>query len=101
AYPARRFPARVTRINLGSNNTATANQQAQSGQQQQNSVVNYEARLAVANANGLLRPGMTATATIATESTGTRLLVPNGALRFDPDKEAETTSAFEPNIGLE
>ena len=101
AYPARRFPARVTRINLGSNNTATANQQAQSGQQQQNAVVNYEARLAVANANGLLRPGMTATATIATESTGTRLLVPNGALRFDPDKEADTASAFEPNIGLE
>jgi HlyD family secretion protein len=101
AYPARRFPATVTRINLGSNNTATANQQAQTGQGQQNAVVNYEARLSVTNTGGLLRPGMTATATIATDSTGTRLLVPNGALRFDPDEKKEEASALDPNLGLE
>jgi len=102
AYPGRSFPATVTRINLGSNNTATANQQAQAGQQQQNAVVNYEARLAVANANGLLRPGMTATATIATAATGNRLLVPNGALRFDPNEEKEVAGAFgNEDFGLE
>ena len=100
AYPARRFPARVTRIDLGSNNTANA-AASQTGTQQGNAVVSYEARLAVANANGLLRPGMTATATIATESTGTRLLVPNGALRFDPEEELDQGSALEPNLGLE
>lgn len=102
AYPARRFPARVERIDLGSNNTANASasgQQAQGGQQ--NAVVSYEARLTVANSNGLLRPGMTATATIATDSTGTRLLVPNGALRFDPNEEKETESALDPNLGLD
>jgi HlyD family secretion protein len=101
AYPALRFPATVTRINLGSNNTATANQQAQAGQGQQNAVVSYEARLAVANVDGLLRPGMTATATIATQSTGTRLLVPNGALRFDPDEKKDTVGGLEVQLGLE
>lgn len=101
AYPARRFPARVTRVNLGSNNIAAAQAQAQAGQGQQNQVVSYEARLAVANTDGLLRPGMTATATIATESTGTRLLVPNGALRFDPNEEEEVQGAFEEDFGLE
>lgn len=101
AYPARRFPATVTRIDLGSNTTANANAQAQSGQTQQNAVVSYEARLSVANGDGLLRPGMTATATISTDSTGRRLLVPNGALRFDPDEEIQTESAFEPNLGLD
>ena len=50
----------------------------------------YEARLSVANADGLLRPGMTATANIATDSTGKRMLVPNGALRFEPEVEEET-----------
>jgi len=102
AYPGRRFPAQVERIDLASNNTANATASGQSAAQgQQNAVVSYEARLAVANADGLLRPGMTATATIATESTGTRLLVPNGALRFDPDKKEEGGSALEVNIGLE
>lgn len=100
AYPGRRFPALVERIDLASNNTANAAASGQ-GTQQGNAVVSYEARLAVANPDGLLRPGMTATATIATESTGTRLLVPNGALRFDPDEEKEESSALEPNLGLE
>jgi HlyD family secretion protein len=86
AYPGRRFPATVERIALASNTTATSNQQQQQGQQG-NTVINYEARLAVANQNGLLRPGMTATANIATDSTGRRMLVPNGALRFEPEKE--------------
>ena len=86
AYPGRQFPATVERVALASNNTATSTQQQQQGQQG-NTVINYEARLAVGNQNGLLRPGMTATANIATRSTGRRMLVPNGALRFEPEKE--------------
>ncbi|HEY6814347.1 MAG TPA: efflux RND transporter periplasmic adaptor subunit [Croceibacterium sp.] len=82
AYPGRQFPASVERVALASNNTATSTQQQQ--QQQGNAVISYEARLAVSNADGLLRPGMTATANIATRSTGRRMLVPNGALRFKP-----------------
>ena len=45
---------------------------------------------------------MTATATIATGSTAKQLLVPNGALRFQPDaKEKEKAGVLNPEIGLE
>jgi HlyD family secretion protein len=84
AYPGRKFPATVERVDLASNNTTTTAQQANAA-----AVVTYEARLSVANSDGLLRPGMTATANIATESTGKQLLVPNTALRFrPPDQES-------------
>lgn len=52
-------------------------------------VVTYEALLAVDNAKGLLRPGMTATATIVTERVDDALLVPNAALRFLPLDQAQ------------
>lgn len=102
AYPGRRFPARLQRIDLASANTV----QAQSGAASAAggaSVVSYEARLEVANPDGLLRPGMTATATIATQNTGSALLVPNAALRFRPDAKDETGGGgvFQPQIGLE
>jgi HlyD family secretion protein len=102
AYPGRQFPATVERIALASNNTATSTQQQQQGQQA-NAVIIYEARLTVDNANGLLRPGMTATANIATDSTGKRMLVPNGALRFDPEDmpAAEEGAMFNEDFGLE
>ncbi|KLE32052.1 efflux RND transporter periplasmic adaptor subunit [Aurantiacibacter gangjinensis] len=97
AYPGRRFPATVERVDLASNNIAQ-NQQQQQGQQ----VVSYEARLLVGNDEGLLRPGMTATATVATASTGASLLVPNAALRFDPGEEDESGGIFgDGNFGLE
>ena len=101
SYPGRQFPATVERVDLASSNTAAqaGGAAAAAGGQ---SVVNYEARLTVANTDNLLRPGMTATATIATRSTGLRLLVPNGALRFDPDEEEEGEgSVLNPNFGLE
>lgn len=101
AWPGRQFPATVERIDLASKNTATTASASQSQASQADAVVSYEARLAVANTTGLLRPGMTATATIATRNTGTQLLVPNGALRFDPDAEEETTGGgLDPQIGL-
>ncbi|MGB3795757.1 MAG: efflux RND transporter periplasmic adaptor subunit [Alteraurantiacibacter sp.] len=97
AYPGRRFPAVVERVDLASNNIALNSQQ-----QQGNQVVSYEARLIVGNDEGLLRPGMTATATIATTNTGNAMLVPNGALRFDPGEEEEGGGIFGPQqFGLE
>ncbi len=97
AYPGRRFPAVVERVDLASNNIALNSQQ-----QQGNQVVSYEARLIVSNEEGLLRPGMTATATIATTNTGNAMLVPNGAMRFDPNEEEEEGGIFGPQqFGLE
>ena len=86
AYPGRQFPATVERVDLASNNTATSSSGTQS---QANAVVEYEARLTVANADGLLRPGMTATANITTQNTGEQMLVPNGALRFKPPEDKD------------
>ena len=102
AYPGRRFPARVERVDQASTNTAQQASQ-QTATAAGNSVVNYEARLAVNNPEGLLCPGMTATATIATQSTGEQLLVPNSALRFRPDdaEAAEGGSVLNPEIGLQ
>lgn len=88
AYPGRQFTATVQRVDLASTNTASTASSSDSTSDTE-SVVNYEARLAVDNSNGLLRPGMTATATITTESTGVQLLVPNGALRFKPGESEE------------
>jgi len=98
AYPGREFPATVERVDLASGNIATADQQ-----QNSNAVVEYEARLTVDNASGLLRPGMTATANISTESTEVQLTVPNGALRFEPPVEEESggMDLRNDNFGLE
>lgn len=101
AYPGRRFPATLERVDLASRNTVEG-QSGSSGSTGGGSVVSYEARLEVQNPDGLLRPGMTATATIATQSTGKTLLVPNAALRFRPDTEEESGGGvFQPQIGLE
>jgi HlyD family secretion protein len=105
AYPGRAFPATVERIDLASTNTATTAASGTSGAAaggQANSVVNYEARLAVGNPSGLLRPGMTATATIATDKTPKGLMVPNGALRFNPEdaNKAQAGGGLDVQVGL-
>jgi len=53
-------------------------------------VVTYEAWLSVDNEKRLLRPGMTATATIVVEERKNVLLAPNAALRFNPNRKRET-----------
>jgi HlyD family secretion protein len=70
AFPGRTFPSKV----LSLRNEPRTEQ----------NVVSYEALLAVDNKELLLRPGMTATATIITEARKDVLLVPNAALRFAP-----------------
>lgn len=103
AYPGRRFPATVERVDLASSSTTQAATGSGGGASTASgSVVSYEARLTVQNPNGLLRPGMTATATIATQNTGNAMLVPNAALRFRPEtKEEAGGGVFNPQIGLE
>lgn len=70
AYPARHFPARVTRVGLGS--------------QVKDGVVSYLTVLSVDNDDLSLRPGMTGTAQITVARREGVLLVPNAALRFSP-----------------
>ncbi|MFN7699754.1 MAG: efflux RND transporter periplasmic adaptor subunit [Deltaproteobacteria bacterium] len=73
AHQEREFRAIIRRIHFASRTVLN--------------VVTYPAELSVDNADGLLRPGMTATATIVTERRAEQLLVPNAALRFVPPIE--------------
>jgi HlyD family secretion protein len=70
AYPGRQFPGTITIIRYSSTTT--------------NNVVTYLAEISVNNDELLLRPGMTATATITVQSVPHALLVSNHALRFLP-----------------
>lgn len=82
AWPGRQFDAVVEKIDLSP--TTTTN------------VVTYAASLAVDNTDGLLRPGMTANATIVTGRREGVLRIPNAALRFRPDSGASEQSAGSP-----
>jgi len=70
AWPGRKFPAQIKRVGLGSTTT--------------DNVVTYKTILQVNNDDLVLRPGMTATASIVTAERENVLLVPNAALRFTP-----------------
>jgi HlyD family secretion protein len=70
AWPGRRYPARITRVAYGSTTT--------------DNVVTYTTQLLVDNPDLTLRPGMTATATIAATERKAVLRVPNSAFSFDP-----------------
>ncbi|MET0246559.1 MAG: efflux RND transporter periplasmic adaptor subunit [Sphingomonas sp.] len=83
AFPGQTFPARITRVDLGSNLSAQTTSST-STSTTQSQVVSYAAILSVSNPDQQLRPGMTATAEITTKARDNVLLVPNAALRFTP-----------------
>lgn len=71
AWPSRSFEATVKKVEFGS--TVTDN------------VVTYTTELAVTNDDLSLRPGMTATAEIAVAVAEEAFLIPNAALRYNPE----------------
>jgi HlyD family secretion protein len=89
AFPGERFAAIITRVDLGSNLSATTTTTGTSSQ-----VVSYNANLSVDNSGLRLRPGMTATAEIITKARRDVLLVPNAALRFKPADVAAAKKGF-------
>lgn len=70
AHPDRSFPAIITQVRQAPEETEQ--------------IVTYKAILSVENPEGLLRPGMTATAVITVSERADALLVPNAALRYAP-----------------
>lgn len=84
AFPGRTFPARITRVNVGSNASTASSSSTTSSSSSTGTVVAYTAVLSVDNADQTLRPGMTASADIVTQELHDVLLVPNAALRFKP-----------------
>lgn len=79
AYPDRKFPAELQKVAFGSTKT--------------DNVVTYVTYLNVKNEHDLLRPGMTATATIRTVGLHDSLLIPNTALRFKPSTPSVETKS--------
>ncbi|WP_337958560.1 efflux RND transporter periplasmic adaptor subunit [Sphingomonas naphthae] len=92
AFPGRRFPARINRVDVGANASTTATSTS-STTTTASSVVSYTAELSVVNSDLQLRPGMTATADIVTTEKHDVLLVPNAALRFTPGSGARGGSS--------
>lgn len=86
AYPGRSFPARITQVRYAPETL--------------DAVVTYKAILGFENPDGLLRPGMTATATITVAEAADALLVPNAALRYAPPAAAEESEGGSGLIGL-
>lgn len=80
AYPGRKFPGTITTVRYNSTTT--------------NNVVTYLAEISVDNEDLLLRPGMTATATITVQSIQNALLVSNHALRFLPTTNDRTSGGI-------
>ena len=70
AYPGQTFTGKVSQVRINSTTV--------------NNVVNYTAVVAVANPDGKLLPGMTATVKFLIGSANDALSVPNAALRFRP-----------------
>jgi HlyD family secretion protein len=85
AWPTRKFASKVVSVH----NLPTAGQ----------TVVTYQAVLSVDNKELLLRPGMTATASIVTSDRPDVLTVPDAALRYSPPappKDKPSSSPFMP-----
>lgn len=91
--------ADVLRVNVGDKASFTVEaqpdrlvagtvRQVRSGPTESDGVTSYTTIIDVDNAKGLLRPGMTATASIVTDSATNALTVANSALRFAPKDAA-------------
>lgn len=82
AYPKKTFSSTVKRLhNLPKAGTT---------------VITYQAELIVDNTERLLRPGMTATATVIVNEKSDVLSVPNAALRFKPEGDSEESGGSKP-----
>ncbi len=87
AYPERTFPSKL--YSLRNEPKTTSN------------VVTYAAVLSVDNAERLLRPGMTCTATVVAETRSNVLVVPNAALRFAPPVKGGPGADTKKTVGVQ
>ncbi len=91
AWPTRSYTATVKKVAFGSannNTTGTGGGGSNGNSAAVTGVVTYSAELDVANDDLSLRPGMTATVDIAIVDKQDIVMVPNTALRFDPEAAA-------------
>ncbi len=100
AFPGRRFPAQIVRVDVGANASgSTSSASSSSTTAAASSVIAYTAVLTVQNPDQILRPGMTATADIITQEEKNQLLVPNAAFRYSPQREAAAAAKAQKQSG--
>ena len=87
SYAGRTFTGSVQQVRLQSKTT--------------DNVVSYTAVVTLANADGKLLPGMTATVEFVTGSANNVLTVPNSALRFKPSAEELAASGLPATAGTD
>ena len=80
AYPNEKFIAKVAKVNFA-DSSATGNSSSTTST---SNIISYEVTTYVDNSKLLLRPGMSATATIKTAAVKNALIVPYQALLFTP-----------------
>lgn len=88
AWPTRSYTAKVKKVAFGSANNQTAGGSNNNSTAASTGVVTYSTELVVANDDLSLRPGMTATVDIAIVDKPGIPVIPNAALRFDPEAAA-------------
>ena len=82
SYPGETFQGKVSQLRLQPRTIST--------------VVNYTVLVDASNDRGLLLPGMTATIDFVVNRVANALLVPNAALRFQPQEETATPNPAKP-----
>lgn len=85
AYPNEKFIAKVAKVNFA-DSSATSSSSSSSSSTTSSNIISYEVTTYVDNSKLLLRPGMSATATIKTAAVKNALIVPYQALLFTPSK---------------
>ncbi len=93
AYPNEKFHAKVSKVNFAdssSTNTSTTST---------SNIISYEVTTYVDNSKLLLRPGMSATATIKTAGVKDALIVPYQALLFDNAAQEQAKGGDMPLMG--
>ena len=89
SYPNEEFSAKVAKVNYAdssstSSNSSSSSSSGSSSSSSATNIVSYEVTTYINNDKLLLRPGMSATATIKTEVQKNALIIPYQALLFKP-----------------
>ena len=98
AYPNEKFIAKVAKVNFA-DSSLTSTDSSSSSSSTSSNIISYEVTTFVDNSKLLLRPGMSATATIKTASVKNALIIPYQALLFTPDKVSKKSSSAMPMMG--
>ncbi|MGX3010078.1 efflux RND transporter periplasmic adaptor subunit [Helicobacter sp. 23-1044] len=92
AYPNEKFIAKVAKVNFADSSSTTSS--SSSSSTTSSNIISYEVTTYVDNSKLLLRPGMSATATIKTAAVKNALIIPYQALLFNPNEVEKKGNAM-------